>query len=96
MTETAHGLTGSWRYSTDLFDSQTIRRMSEDYMTVLGHLLREPDARLNSLLEVVERAAAERRAEEAKGLKESSLRKFQAARRRRATSNAQAGEESAG
>jgi amino acid adenylation domain-containing protein len=84
MTEGQQGLTGSWRYSTDLFDSATISRMTTDYNLLLNHILSEPDARLDQLLAVVERAAAERRAEEEKGLKESSLRKFQAARRRKA------------
>jgi non-ribosomal peptide synthetase component F len=82
MMETAQGLTGSWRYSSDLFDSSTVASMTEDYRTFLDTVSKQPDASLESLLEILDRAEEQRRMAEERGLREASLRKFQATRRK--------------
>jgi amino acid adenylation domain-containing protein len=47
--ETAEGLLGLWRYSTDLFEAATIERLTRRWRTLLSHALAEPDTRLSKL-----------------------------------------------
>jgi amino acid adenylation domain-containing protein/non-ribosomal peptide synthase protein (TIGR01720 family) len=49
MTESEGGLTGSFEYSTDLFDEETIVRMAEHYRTLLEEIAAHPEARLSDL-----------------------------------------------
>ncbi|MDB9527414.1 amino acid adenylation domain-containing protein [Oscillatoria sp. CS-180] len=37
------GLTGSWEYSTDLFESATIARMTQQFQTLLREIVAQPD-----------------------------------------------------
>jgi amino acid adenylation domain-containing protein/FkbM family methyltransferase len=46
VSETAQGLDGMIEYSTDLFDSETIRRLCGHYTTLLQEITRAPDERL--------------------------------------------------
>ncbi len=47
--ETAEGLSGFVRYSTDLFEAQTIAQMCEHYARLLGGIVERPDTQLNRL-----------------------------------------------
>ncbi|MEA2172671.1 MAG: hypothetical protein QOD00_263, partial [Blastocatellia bacterium] len=49
MEETQDGLFGTWEYSTDLFEAETIQRMSTHFQTLLAAIIREPQARLHQL-----------------------------------------------
>jgi alpha-ketoglutarate-dependent taurine dioxygenase len=40
---------GSFRYSSELFEPETIARMIEDFVVLLGKIVADPDARLSSL-----------------------------------------------
>ena len=42
LTETGQGLTGWWSYSTDLFDAETVERMSGHLVTLLAGAVEEP------------------------------------------------------
>ncbi|MBD2162865.1 amino acid adenylation domain-containing protein [Calothrix membranacea FACHB-236] len=42
MSETASGLKGIWEYNSDLFDSETIIRMSEHFQTFLAAIVSNP------------------------------------------------------
>jgi len=47
--ETSGGITGTFRYSVDIFEAATIKRMSADYIELLRAAASHPDARLNEL-----------------------------------------------
>ncbi|MFS0516454.1 condensation domain-containing protein [Nostoc sp. UIC 10607] len=49
VTETEQGLMGTWKYSTDLFDADSITRMSGHFETLLKNIVAQPDTRINSL-----------------------------------------------
>jgi amino acid adenylation domain-containing protein len=49
MEEEVAGLHGSWGYSTDLFDADTIERMSANFETMLDSVVAQPEAPLDSL-----------------------------------------------
>ncbi len=49
ISETDHGLEGLIEYSTDLFEVDTIRRMSGHYGTILDAIARNPDQNVNAL-----------------------------------------------
>jgi hypothetical protein len=43
------GLLATWTYSTDLFDSETIKRMQGHFLTLLESVVREPETRISRL-----------------------------------------------
>ena len=49
MQETERGLAGSFEYSTDLFDSATIKRMLGHFEVLLGSIVAAPDGLLSEL-----------------------------------------------
>ncbi|HVR99264.1 MAG TPA: amino acid adenylation domain-containing protein [Thermoanaerobaculia bacterium] len=49
VSETAEGITGSWNYSTDLFDAVTISRLAGRFELLLGDIVTRADASLPSL-----------------------------------------------
>jgi amino acid adenylation domain-containing protein len=49
LEETEAGITGTWNYSTDLFDASTITRMTGHFETLLTSVTTQPDTRINSL-----------------------------------------------
>ena len=49
MWEMEDALTGSVEYNTDLFDSETIRRLLSRYEVLLNSIVAQPDTRLNAL-----------------------------------------------
>ncbi|MET0645390.1 MAG: condensation domain-containing protein, partial [Pyrinomonadaceae bacterium] len=75
MSEKSEGLKGIWRYATDLFDAETIARMSGRFETLLKAVIETPDSRINSL-EFLTASEREKLSEEMKLLKSSNLKKF--------------------
>jgi non-ribosomal peptide synthetase component F len=49
LTEHADGIRGSFEYSADLFDPQTIRKMSDDYLRVLQLVATDPNLSLSEI-----------------------------------------------
>ena len=75
MTDGENGLFGSWLYSTDLFDRETIVRMAGHFESFLRSALAEPDARL-SAIEMLSEEEKHQRGTEKKHRKQSQLRKL--------------------
>lgn len=46
---TEHGLFGEWEYSTNLFDNETIKRLSKHYQVLLEGILEDADLQLSEL-----------------------------------------------
>ncbi len=68
-------ITGSVRYSTDLFDVSTIERMIGRYQTLLGSVVADGDARLNSL-EIFTEEENKQEADSKEERRESKLKKL--------------------
>ena len=49
MENTHTGLVGGWEYNTDLFDSSTIERMTQHYVTLLEAIVTNPQEKISSL-----------------------------------------------
>lgn len=49
VAETENQIVGSWKYNADLFDAATITKMSNHFETLLASIVKQPDARLNTL-----------------------------------------------
>jgi amino acid adenylation domain-containing protein len=49
ISETATEISGSWKYNSDLFDADTITKLSNHYVTLLQNILSQPDTRINNL-----------------------------------------------
>jgi amino acid adenylation domain-containing protein len=49
IEETSSGLTGLFEYSTDLFEAETVSRMSGHFVTLLSAAVAEPDCRISDL-----------------------------------------------
>jgi amino acid adenylation domain-containing protein len=49
ISETATGISGSWKYNSDLFDTDTITKISNHYVTLLQNIVSQPDTRINNL-----------------------------------------------
>jgi amino acid adenylation domain-containing protein len=69
MNEREEGVSGTWRYSAELFKAETIARMSSHFERLLSSIVANPDARVGSLemlteVEKQQRAEAERAQEE--------------------------------
>ena len=45
------GLVGAFEYGADLFEAPTIARMAENFITLLDHIVADPEARLHTLVE---------------------------------------------
>jgi len=48
LSESENGLAGFWLYNPDLFEPQTIQRLSEEYEKLLAAIVAGPEARLDS------------------------------------------------
>jgi amino acid adenylation domain-containing protein len=75
LLETDQGLTGIWNYSTDLFDAQSISRLTGHLTTLLESIVAQPDARLGQL-EFLPAREREQEAMEKKQRKQADLAKF--------------------
>jgi surfactin family lipopeptide synthetase A len=49
IEETEQGLKGIWQYSTDLFDTDTITRINENFQTLLEAILSNPQQKVSEL-----------------------------------------------
>jgi non-ribosomal peptide synthetase component F len=49
MTDTEQGLITTFKYNKDLFHAQTIIRMLNNFEILLGHIVSQPDAKLQDL-----------------------------------------------
>jgi amino acid adenylation domain-containing protein len=49
ISETPSGIVGTWTYNSDLFDGNTISKLSEHYVTLLQNIVSQPDTRINNL-----------------------------------------------
>ena len=49
LTEGGEGVEGVWQYSTDLFDAETIERLSGHFQTLLEAMVREPEQAVSEL-----------------------------------------------
>src|SRR5207249_4773373 len=49
MREIANGLVGEFEYSTDLFDDETIARMTRQFLVLLEGIVANPDERIGNL-----------------------------------------------
>ncbi|MEH2279461.1 MAG: amino acid adenylation domain-containing protein [Nostoc sp.] len=49
LEETASGITGSFEYNTDLFDTSTIKRMAGHFQVLLEGIIASPEQRLSNL-----------------------------------------------
>jgi alpha-ketoglutarate-dependent taurine dioxygenase/acyl carrier protein len=49
IEETDAGMTGLWRYSTDLFDAATVARLAENFVALLESIVARPEARIGEL-----------------------------------------------
>ncbi len=54
VEEGSHGLSGTWEYSTELFDAASIARMSAHFTTLLRSIVSDPQQRLAELLMLAE------------------------------------------
>ena len=63
VRESERKLVGRWVYNTDLFDATSVIKMARQYETLLGNLLAQPEARLNTIEMVTEREKAQQDSE---------------------------------
>jgi len=75
VAEDAEELHGTWTYRTELFDAETIKRMTTHWETLLRSIVASPDAPLSSL-EMYTEAERVQRAIEGKARTESNHKKF--------------------
>ncbi len=77
FSDTGAEVTGTWNYSTDLFEASTVARMSDYLIQILEKVCRGPQTRLNQLEVATEMQSEERM--------ESKLRALRRPGRRKAT-----------
>lgn len=75
MEEAEDGLTGLWRYSTDLFDASTIAGLSERFVTLLENIVARPETRL-SAIEILSHTEKESAMIDSKQRAESKFKRF--------------------
>jgi amino acid adenylation domain-containing protein len=49
MEETEEGIVGTWKYRTDLFNTEAIDRISNNLQTLLSSIIQNPDTRIDAL-----------------------------------------------
>ena len=79
MVHSDRGLTGTWKYDSDLFDGATVDRMSSHFTRLLASIVEQPAARLSRLEmlmdeEKLQTLADEKRREESKSRKFKDIR----------------------
>lgn len=75
MEEAEDGLTGLWRYSTDLFDASTIAGLSERFVTLLENIVARPETRL-AAIEILSHTEKECAMIDSKQRAESKFKRF--------------------
>ncbi len=77
LTETEQGILGNWRYNADLFENNTINRMSEHFQTLLNSIVARPDSNINRL-EMLNQSEKEQQAAKKMQQQASKFKKFMA------------------
>jgi non-ribosomal peptide synthetase component F len=76
------GLSGSLEYDTDLFDSTWIALMLELFNLLLCEIVKQPEARLGALLEVLAEAERAQRSSQERKSKESRRQRLKSVTRK--------------
>ncbi|MBC1235681.1 non-ribosomal peptide synthetase [Nostoc sp. 2RC] len=78
MWESEQGLSGSWEYSTDLFNASRITKFITDYEIILRAVVAQPNIKFTGIKEIL--AAAEKQTQDAKQeeFKQARSQKFKA------------------
>ncbi len=85
LWETERGLDGAFTYSSDLFDEETIARISEQFASLLQIVVEDPDIRLSVLRERIEEVGRAHRQRVTNRLEESSHQKLRSVKRKAVT-----------
>ncbi|MGZ4134947.1 MAG: condensation domain-containing protein, partial [Tumebacillaceae bacterium] len=80
IADRAEGMKAILEYSADLFDRDTVELMSRTYLFLLEQVAESPDIRMRDLLESIEQAEAQYRAEMQKQIDEKRKSKFKRSR----------------
>jgi hypothetical protein len=75
MISLKHTLVGSLEYSTDIFDGARITRMLEEFKILLGYIVKEPEANLQTFKEQLEEERRQQFIKKEARLKESLQQK---------------------
>lgn len=81
LSESANGLDGLWLYNPDLFESATIASMSGHFERLLGAIVDDPTAKLDTYQFLTE-AEAKQKEMEKQGRQESQISRLRTTRRR--------------
>jgi amino acid adenylation domain-containing protein len=76
MTDTEQGLITTFKYNKDLFHAQTIIRMLNNFEILLGHIVSQPDAKLQDLKAILVTADNHQRLNEEKEYERSMQENF--------------------
>jgi hypothetical protein len=76
LLKSARGLNGFFIYNKDLFEVETITRLTEDYESVLRHVAGSPDARLSELADMLARERSRRQAAKRDEMRRANLEKL--------------------
>jgi amino acid adenylation domain-containing protein len=82
VRDTGNGVTHSWVYNPDLFDTTTVARMAELYKVVLEMATANPEIRLSDLLQSLSDTEQQQRSAEHKQFQAASLQKLRTTRRK--------------
>ena len=79
------GLKGAFEYRTDLFEPETIARMTQYFETLLHHIVAEPDVGLETLVERINDMDQQQQITRQKADKDSARQKLMSSRRKSIT-----------
>jgi alpha-ketoglutarate-dependent taurine dioxygenase len=88
LRESELGLDGSLQYNTDLFEASTVARLVRNFVTLLGNIVAEPDARIGKL-DILSEEEKRQQAEAEQRREASALSKFKSIKPRRVDKVAQ-------
>lgn len=75
MAETPEGITGTWKYRTDLFSPEAIARITDNLQTLLSSIAQNPDTRIDAL-EMLSESAKQQQITTKKQRDRSKFNKF--------------------
>jgi amino acid adenylation domain-containing protein len=82
LQETANGLSGTFHYSSDIYDTPTIIRMQKQFEVLLETVTAHPDLKLDELVRVVDSQHKQQKIVEETSFREFRHQKLRAVRRR--------------
>jgi amino acid adenylation domain-containing protein len=82
LWETVEGLNGTFNYSTDLFEPESIAQIERQFQALLATLTTHPESRLSALRTVLATVAHHYREELSEQLEESSRRQLKSVKRK--------------